>query len=330
MTVFFLLVGLEIEREIYIGELSTFKTALLPVVGAIGGSLLPPLIHYAFNRGLPTQAGAGIPMATDIAFAIGILALVGGKIPVSLKVFLTALAIIDDLFAIIVISFFYSSDISCVYLGGAFLLFMFLCVLNRWGVRVLWPYLCGGVLLWILIHNSGIHATITGVLLAFAIPFRGGDKSNSPSYRLQHALHKPVAFIIMPLFALANTGIVISYQLFGKLISGNGLGIILGLVVGKVVGISAAVLIFHKLRVVRIPSNWTVSHLVGVGFLGGIGFTMSIFISILAFGSNSPMSDSSKIAVFTGSLVSGICGYVILWSKGRKERDESKIVKLKV
>lgn len=312
MTVFFLLVGLEIEREIYVGELSKVKSALLPVIAALGGCLVPPLIHFAFNKGLPSQPGAGIPMATDIAFAIGILSLAGKSVPVSLKIFLTALAIIDDLFAIIVISFFYSSKISLLYLSAAVLLFALLCVCNRRGIRVLWPYLIGGILLWFLIHQSGIHATITGVLLAFAIPFKGGDRSDSPSYRLQHALHKPVAFIILPLFALANTGIVMNMTLLEDVVSMNGIGIVLGLFAGKVIGICSSVLFFGKLRIVQIPENWTMSHLVGVGFLGGIGFTMSIFISILAFGGDSPLSDSSKIAVFAGSLLSGVCGLIIL------------------
>jgi NhaA family Na+:H+ antiporter len=311
MVVFFLLVGLEIERELYVGELSRPRKALLPIIAAVGGSIVPAIIHYAFNRGLPSQAGAGIPMATDIAFAIAIISLVSRSVPFSLKVFITALAIIDDLIAIIIISIFYSGSISLVYLGAAFVLFIILCVLNRLGLNRIWPYLVGGALLWFLLHRSGIHATIAGVLLAFALPFRDGS-STSPSYKVQHALHYPVAFIIMPLFALANTGIILSNNLLSEVISLNGIGIILGLFFGKVIGISSSVLLSHKLNIARIPKEWKVSHIIGVGFLGGIGFTMSIFISILAFQGNESFIVSSKIAILIGSLLSGSCGYIIL------------------
>jgi Na+:H+ antiporter, NhaA family len=315
MTLFFLLVGLEIEREIYIGELSQPKKALLPVIAALGGSLVPPMIHFTLNHGLPSQPGAGIPMATDIAFAIGILSLVGKSVPFSLKVFLTALAIIDDLFAIITISIFYSDSLSFYYLLSALLLFIGLCVLNRCGINRIWVYLLGGAVLWFLMHLSGIHATITGVLLAFALPFRDG-KETSPSYKVQHALHYPVAFFIMPLFALANTGIIINHQLTSEIISLNGAGIIAGLFFGKVIGIASSVMVSHKLKITKIPADWTISHIIGAGFLGGIGFTMSIFISILAFNGNDGIINSSKIAVLIGSLMSGIIGYSILKISG--------------
>jgi NhaA family Na+:H+ antiporter len=311
MTVFFLLVGLEIEREIYTGELSGIKKALLPVIAAAGGSIIPPLIHFSFNHGLPSQAGAGIPMATDIAFAIGILSLAGKSVPFSLRIFLTALAIIDDLFAVVTISAFYSGSISLTYLFSALIVFAGLCALNRCGINRISIYLCGGIVLWFLMHQSGIHATVTGVLLAFALPFRDGKKP-SPSYRVQHVLHSPVAYFIMPLFALANTGIIMNSRLASEIVSLNGIGIITGLFFGKVAGISGAVLISRKLRITEIPSEWKLSHIIGAGFLGGIGFTMSIFISILAFGGNTEFSDSSKAAILTGSALSGLCGYAIL------------------
>jgi NhaA family Na+:H+ antiporter len=311
MTIFFLLVGLEIEREIYIGELSHSKKALLPVIAAIGGSLVPPLIHFAFNHGLPTQPGAGIPMATDIAFAIGILSLVGRSIPFSLRVFLTALAIIDDLIAIITISLVYSDTLSFLYLGSALFLSLFLCILNRMGVNKIWPYILGGIVLWIFLHHSGIHATITGVLIAFALPFRDGSRA-SPSYKVQHALHYPVAFIIMPLFALANTGILFNMSMVSKIISFNGIGIILGLLLGKVIGIGGSIFVSHTLKLVIVPKEWKTTYIIGVGFLGGIGFTMSIFISLIAFKGSNNIIDASKIAVLIGSAFSGLCGYCIL------------------
>jgi NhaA family Na+:H+ antiporter len=317
MTLFFLLVGLEIEREIYVGELSKPKQALLPIIAAAGGSIVPPLIHFGFNHGMVTQPGAGIPMATDIAFAIGIISIVGKSVPFSLKVFLTALAIIDDLFAIVTISIFYSGGISYLYLTAAVLLFLLLVILNRRGVNIVWLYLFGGIALWFFMHQSGIHATITGVMLAFALPFRDGSKS-SPSYKVQHALEYPVAFLIMPLFALANTGIFINNQLIAEVVSLNGIGIVAGLLLGKVFGICGSVLISHKMRITHIPADWKIHHLIGVGFLGGIGFTMSIFISILAFKGQESIVDSSKIAVLIGSAISGICGFIILKYYNRK------------
>ena len=311
MAVFFLLVGLEIEREIYVGELSTPKSAALPFIAAIGGSVVPPAIHLAFNYGLPSQPGAGIPMATDIAFAIGLLSLAGKSVPFSLKVFLTALAIIDDLLAIIVISLFYSDTLSFWYLGLAALLFLGLCAMNRIGVNRIWPYIAGGVVLWVLLHNSGIHATIAGVLLAFALPFRDG-KEHSPSYRVQRFLHFPVAFGIMPIFALANTGIAADGTIMGALLSPNGLGIIAGLIAGKTIGIAGAVLLAHKTRIAIVPADWRIAHVIGVGFFCGVGFTMSIFISMLAFEGNPALVDSSKIAVLCGSALSALFGFAVL------------------
>ncbi|HZX74352.1 MAG TPA: Na+/H+ antiporter NhaA, partial [Cyclobacteriaceae bacterium] len=208
MTIFFLLIGLELEREIYIGELSSIKNALWPTIAALGGMVVPAGIYIYINYGTPTQSGMGIPMATDIAFAIGVLSLLGKRVPASLKVFLTALAVIDDLGAILIIAFFYSGGISLLYLSLALGIFLVLCILNRLKVYILLPYLIGGVAMWYCMLHSGVHATITGVMLAFAIPFSDGGES-SISYKLQHWLHKPVSFLILPLFALANTCIVI-------------------------------------------------------------------------------------------------------------------------
>ena len=207
MAIFFLLIGLELERELYVGELSDFRNALLPIFAAVGGICLPALIHFLLNKATPTQAGIGIPMATDIAFALGVLALLGSRVPASLKVFLTALAVMDDLGAIIVIAIFYTAKLSIAYLIGAIVVFGLLVAINRrFRVMNLTPYLVGGVLMWFLMLKSGVHATIAGVLLAFTIPFsHKEDDEESPSHRLEHFLHKPVAFIILPIFALANT-----------------------------------------------------------------------------------------------------------------------------
>ena len=237
MTVFFLLIGLEIEREVYNGELSSLKNALLPISAAVGGMIVPAVIHFGFNHGTTFQNGIGIPMATDIAFALGILSLLGNKVPTSIKIFLTALAIIDDLGAIIIIALFYSKGFSIGYFGFAMLLFGAMLVLNRLKVHKIWIYLILGVGMWYCMLHSGIHATITGILLAFAVPFGDGGKI-SPSYILQHQLHRPVAFVILPLFALANTGIIIPDNWTEGLVSTNSLGISIGLIFGKPIGIA--------------------------------------------------------------------------------------------
>ncbi len=310
MAIFFLLIGLELEREIYIGELSTLKKALLPVIAAVGGMLFPAAIHLFFNHGTPTQAGAGIPMATDIAFSLGILALLGKGIHPSLKIFLTALAVIDDLGAILVIAFFYSKTISFVYLGIAAILFLIMLIFNKLKILNLLFYLIPGIGMWYCMLHSGVHATIAGVLLAFVIPFSDGAE-RSISYRLQHWLHKPVAFIILPLFALANTALVFSQGTLATLISLNSIGIIAGLLVGKVSGISLLSFIAVKLKISNLPTGMNWKHMIGVGLLGGIGFTMSIFISLLAF-EDSHIIDSSKIAILVGSLISGFAGFMLL------------------
>lgn len=310
MAIFFLLIGLEIERELYVGELKNFKNASLPVFAALGGVITPALIHYALNRGTLTQAGFGIPMATDIAFALGILALLGSRIPVALKVFLTALAIIDDLIAILVIALFYTSVLAFTYLALALGILMVLLLLNRWKVRWLPAYLLLGVILWYAITQSGIHAAITGVLLAFAIPFTDGSET-SPSYRLQHALNKPVAFGIMPIFALANTGVLLLGASLSSLLTTNTIGIFAGLLLGKPLGITLFSLLAVKTGLAKFPSGVSIRQLIGAGFLGGIGFTMSIFITILAFGETT-FAQNSKIAIILGSLLAGTTGYILL------------------
>ncbi len=310
MTIFFLQVGLEIEREIYIGELKDIKNSLLPIIAAIGGMVVPAVIHSFFNKGLPSQNGYGIPMATDIAFSLGILSLLGNRVPFAFKVFLTALAIIDDLGAILIIALFYSSNFSFLYLGFAALVFAVMIILNRMNVLAIWIYLFLGCVMWFCMQRSGIHATITGVLLAFAIPFRSGDE-HALSTRLQHRLHWPVTFIILPLFALANTALVIPSTFAQDLVSHNSLGILLGLMVGKPVGILLFTVVGSWLGWCTLPANSRLSHLFGIGLLAGIGFTMSIFITLLAFNDDA-LVDSSKIAVMMGSLFSGLAGFIIL------------------
>lgn len=310
MAIFFLLIGLEIERELYIGELSQPKNASLPIIAALGGMAVPALLHFLLNSGTATQRGAGIPMATDIAFALGALALLGNRVPLSLKVFLTALAIIDDLGAILVIALFYQRDFSLLNFSLAIGIYAGLLILNRLGVNRLSAYLIPGLFMWYFMLKSGVHATIAGVLLAFAIPFRNGDEQ-SPSYKLQHCLHKPVAFIIMPLFALANTGIVLAEGWIPGLVTANSLGILAGLFAGKPLGIALFSLLAVKLGVSQLPEQVNWRHIIGAGFLGGIGFTMSIFITLLAFGDPANVQ-ISKISVLISSVMAGSVGYLIL------------------
>lgn len=321
MTIFFLLIGLELEREVYQGELSKIRNAALPVVGALGGMLVPAAIFLLFNFGNPTQAGAGIPMATDIAFAIGILSLLGNRVPASLKVFLTALAVIDDLGAIIVIAVFYTTSLAFTNLLIALGIFGLLIVLNRLKVYDLVPYLIGGVVMWYFMLNSGVHATITGVLLAFAIPF-GSGKGKTPSNNVLHFLHKPVAFFILPLFALANTCILFGDNLAEGLARSSGIGILAGLIIGKPLGITLFAMLGVGLGICALPSELKWKNILGAGMLGGIGFTMSIFITLLAF-DDTKIIDNSKIAILIASTISGIIGFVwlrlTLKSSGRKK-----------
>lgn len=313
MAVFFLFVGLELERELYNGELSNFKNALLPIVAALGGIGVPALIHFTLNAGTLTQAGTGIPMATDIAFALGVLALLGSRVPASLKVFLTALAVMDDLGAIIVIAIFYTQQFFLAYLLGALAVFGLLLMLNRvFRVMSLFPYLLGGALMWFLMFKSGVHATIAGVLLAFAIPFSARtDDEASPSHRLEHFLHKPVAFGVLPIFALANTGVVIVSGWQQDLLSTNSAGIIGGLVLGKPLGITLLSFLAVTIGMCRLPADMKWLHLLGAGFLGGIGFTMSIFITNLAFTGTANVINASKVAILVASLSAGVLGF--LW-----------------
>lgn len=316
MAVFFLLIGLELEREVYVGELSSLRGALLPAFAALGGMAAPALIHYAFNAGEPTQAGFGIPMATDIAFALAILALLGNRIPSTLKVFVVAFAVIDDLGAIVLIALVYTSELSAAWLAAALGAWLALISLNRIArVMALWPYLLGGVALWFCLLNAGIHASIAGVLLAFAIPFRSRRvDAPSPSARLEHVLHKPVAFAILPLFALANTGVVLDAASVPALFSDNGLGIAFGLLLGKPLGVMMMCIIAIRLGLCTLPAGVRWSHMAGAGMVGGIGFTMSIFITNLAFAGEVGLIDSSKLAVLAASLLAGILGY--LWLRG--------------
>jgi Na+:H+ antiporter, NhaA family len=310
MAVFFLLIGLEIERELYIGKLAHPREAALPAFAALGGMALPALIHFLLNRGTPFQAGIGIPMATDIAFALGVLALMGNRVPASLKIFLAALAIIDDLGAIVLIALFYAQGLSMAYFASALIVFFGLLILNRFGVNRLSLYLIPGVLMWYCLFKSGVHATLAGVLLAFAIPFCQGEDT-SPSSRLLHWLHRPVAFVVMPLFALANTGIVLGSDWFGGLATASSAGIFCGLVFGKPLGIALFSLLAVRLGLACLPEGVNWRQVFGAGLLGGIGFTMSIFITLLAF--NDPATiQSAKITVLLSSVTAGIAGYAVL------------------
>ena len=326
MAIFFLLIGLELERELKVGELSDVKNALLPIFAAVGGIFVPALIHFAFNRGTATQSGIGIPMATDIAFALGVLALLGNRVPASLKVFLTALAVIDDLGAIIVIAVFYTAKLSILYLLGAMIVCGVLFLMKKIGVMSLVPYLAGGLLLWFLMLKSGVHATIAGVLLAFTIPFSAKeDDESSPSHRLEHILHKPVAFVILPIFALCNTGIVVSAEALQNLASANSLGIVAGLLFGKPVGITLLCFIVVSLGICRLPLDLNWKHIFGAGVLGGIGFTMSIFITNLAFVGEAEIINVSKMAILLASLFAGTLGFVWLKIFGEPEEKDDDL-----
>ncbi len=322
MAVFFLLIGCELKRELYEGELSNFKNALLPIFAAAGGVAIPALIHFGFNAGMKTQAGIGIPMATDIAFALSILALAGDRVPGSLKIFLTALAVIDDLIAIIVIAVFYTSDFSGLYLAASLGIFAILLAFNRFGFNSLLIYLVGGGFMWFFMLKSGVHATVAGVLLALTIPYTAELDDPDPLNQLEHHLHKPVAFFVLPIFALANTGIIIGGTWATELSTPNSLGIIFGLFFGKVIGISLVSFVAVKLSICRLPINLQWRHIIGAGFLGGIGFTMSIFITNLAFRDNPNLINSSKMAVLFTSLLCGFIGYFWLIALSRVKKEE--------
>lgn len=327
MAIFFLFIGLELERQLYIGELADFKNALLPIFAAVGGMVAPALIHFSLNAGTPTQDGIGIPMATDIAFALGALAILGNRIPASLKVFVVAFAVIDDLGAIVVIAAFYTTQLSISYLVGALAVWAALVVLNRLRVMSLIPYLLGGGLMWFLMLKSGVHATIAGVMLAFAIPFAAKDDDKaSPSHRLEHFLHKPVAFIILPIFALANTGVLLSGDWIQTLASANSLGIVAGLIVGKPLGVMFFCFVAVAGGICRLPTDLNWRHIFGAGILGGIGFTMSIFITNLAFAGNAEAINASKMAILSASLAAGVIGFIWLRNFGNPGADKRAVV----
>ncbi|KAA6436695.1 Na+/H+ antiporter NhaA [Dyadobacter flavalbus] len=311
MAIFFLMVGLEIKRELIEGELSSLKMAALPVFAALGGVIAPATIYFLLNKNTETAAGWGIPMATDIAFAIAVITMLGNKVPPSLKIFLAALAIVDDLMAILVIAVFYSSDLHYTFLLYAAGIFAVLLVINKLGVKSLAAYLVPGIFIWYFIHHSGVHATIAGVLTAFAIPTNPVSEE-SPLEKLEHMLVNPVNFFIMPLFALVNTNIRFEQEMLAGLTNTLGLGIILGLVVGKPLGIALLSWISVKTGISTRPKGAEWAHIIGVGMLGGIGFTMSVFIALLSFSGKHLILSEAKFSILTGSILSGLLGYITL------------------
>ena len=313
MAVFFFFVTLEIKREFLQGELSNIKQALLPIIAAVGGMLIPALIYVFINFGdSETLNGWAIPSATDIAFSLGVLSLLGKRVPLSLKVFLTALAIIDDLGAIVIIALFYSGDLSFKYLGLMLLAFIILLVINKFNIKKFLPYLIVGIFLWDFTHNSGIHATIAGVLLALTIPHRKKEKDFSLLLKIEHAISPYVAFGIMPIFAFANAGVSLEGLSFASLLNKVPLGILLGLFVGKQLGVFVFSYVSIKLKIAQMPNNSNWFNLYGVGILTGIGFTMSLFVGNLAFVDNIQYMDGVKIGVLTGSLLSTLTGYFLI------------------
>tara|TARA_B100000686_G_scaffold15844_1_gene14955 strand:- start:696 stop:1868 length:1173 start_codon:yes stop_codon:yes gene_type:complete len=319
MAAFFFFVTLEIKREFLQGELSNRKQALLPIIAAVGGMLVPALIYVYINfQNNETLNGWAIPSATDIAFSLGVLSLLGSRVPLSLKVFLTALAIIDDLGAIVIIALFYSGDLSIIYLTLLFLTFFLLLILNKLNITKFFPYLILGLILWFFTYESGIHATISGVLLAAAIPHRKKEKDFSLLIKLEHKISPYVAFGIMPLFALANAGVSLDGINLNSLLSPVPLGIVLGLFVGKQIGVFLFSIVSIKLKIAQMPNNSNWISLYGVGILTGIGFTMSLFIGNLAFVENTQYMDGVKIGVLVGSLLSTLAGYFLLLITSKK------------
>ena len=313
MAIFFFFVTLEIKREFLQGELSNLKQALLPIIAAVGGMLVPALFYVFINFGdSETLNGWAIPSATDIAFSLGVLSLLGKRVPLSLKVFLTALAIIDDLGAIVIIALFYSGDLSIKYLSLMLLAFIILLAINKFKVKKFLPYLIVGIFLWDFTHNSGIHATIAGVLLAMTIPHRKKEKDFSLLIKIEHAISPYVAFGIMPLFAFANAGVSLEGLSFASLLDKVPLGILLGLFVGKQLGVFVFSYISIKLKIAQMPNNSNWFNFYGVGVLTGIGFTMSLFVGNLAFVESMQYMDGVKIGVLTGSLLSTLFGYFLI------------------
>ena len=313
MAIFFFFVTLEIKREFIQGELSNLKKALLPIIGAVGGMVIPALVYVVINFGnTETLNGWAIPSATDIAFSLGILSLLGSRVPISLKIFLTALAIIDDLGAILIIAFFYSGDLNVSYLSLILISYIFLLVLNKFGIKKFIPYLIIGAFMWFFTYKSGIHATIAGVLLASTIPHRVKNKDFSLLIKLEHAISPYVAFIIMPIFAFANAGVSLEGLSLSSLLQPVPLGILLGLFIGKQVGVMFFSFVAVKVGVAQMPDNSSWMSLYGVSVLTGIGFTMSLFVGNLAFAENIEYIDGVKIGVLAGSLLSTLFGYFIL------------------
>ena len=313
MAIFFFFVTLEIKREFIQGELSNIKQALLPIIAAVGGMLVPALFYVFINWGdAETMNGWAIPSATDIAFSLGVLSLLGKRVPISLKVFLTALAIIDDLGAILIIAIFYSGDLSIKYLSLMFLAFIILLLLNKFQIKKFFPFLLVGLLLWDFTHNSGIHATIAGVLLAMTIPHRKKEKDFSLLLKVEHAISPYVAFGIMPLFAFANAGVSLDGLSFSSLFDKVPLGIVLGLFLGKQLGVFIFSFVSIKLKIAQMPNNANWPNFYAVGILTGIGFTMSLFVGNLAFAENLQYIDGVKIGVLTGSLLSTLAGYFLI------------------
>ena len=319
MAIFFFFVTLEIKREFIQGELSNLKKALLPIIGAVGGMVIPALVYVVINFGnTETLNGWAIPSATDIAFSLGILSLLGSRVPISLKIFLTALAIIDDLGAILIIAFFYSGDLSISYLSLILISYIFLLILNKFGIKRFLPYLIIGAFMWYFTYKSGIHATIAGVLLASTIPHRIRNKDFSLLIKLEHAISPYVAFMIMPIFAFANAGVSLVGLSFMSLLQPVPLGILLGLFIGKQVGVMIFSFVAVKAGAAQMPDNSSWLSLYGVSVLTGIGFTMSLFVGNLAFVDNTQYIDGVKIGVLTGSLLSTVFGYVILLMSSKK------------
>ncbi|MET3538364.1 Na+/H+ antiporter NhaA [Chryseobacterium limigenitum] len=320
MAVFFLLVGLEIKREMVEGELSSFKNASLPIFAAIGGMVVPAAIYSIFNAGTAYANGWGIPMATDIAFSLAIISMLGSKIPNSIKIFLAALAIVDDLGAILVIAIFYTEQIHWTYLFLSFGVTALLFLLNFLKVTKIIFYIIPGLFLWYFLHHSGIHSTIAGVLLAFSIPTNASNVEISPLEKLEHTLHFPVSFLIMPIFALTNTNIAFNKGMIEGLTSTLGLGIIGGLIIGKLIGINLFSLIAIKFKLSSLPQNSSWTQMIGVGFLAGIGFTMSIFIALLSFKGEIEIQDHAKFAILIASFLAAFLGYLIL-NLGSKKKE---------
>ncbi len=319
MAIFFFFVTLEIKREFIQGELSNLKQAMLPIIAAVGGMLVPALFYVVINFGnAETMNGWAIPSATDIAFSLGILSLLGSRVPISLKVFLTALAIIDDLGAILIIAFFYSGDLSVVYLSLILVCYILLLVLNKFSVKIFTPYLIIGLFMWFFTYKSGIHATIAGVLLASTIPHRLKEHDFSLLVKLEHAISPYVAFMIMPLFAFANAGVSLSGLSIATLLNPVPLGILCGLFFGKQIGVLLFSFVSIKLKFAEMPNNSNWLSFYGVSILTGIGFTMSLFVGNLAFVENIQYMDGVKIGVLVGSLLSTLAGYFLLLVTSKK------------